>query len=90
MLSIFRTTQFKKDYKKLNQKHKELTQSVLQLLAQNQKLPNKYRDHKLIDNFLGCRGCHIKPDLLLIYKINNNILELVLVRVGSHSELFKK
>jgi mRNA interferase YafQ len=90
MLSLFRTTQFKKDYKKLNQKHKELTQSVLQLLAQNQKLPNKYRDHKLIDNFLGCRGCHIKPDLLLIYKINNNILELVLVRVGSHSELFKK
>jgi mRNA interferase YafQ len=90
MLSLFRTTQFKKDYKKLNQKHKELTQSVLQLLVQNKKLPNKYRDHKLIGNFLGCRECHIKPDLLLIYKINNNILELVLVRVGSHSELFKK
>jgi mRNA interferase YafQ len=90
MLSLFRTTQFKKDYKKLNQKHKELTQSVLQLLVQNKKLPNKYRDHKLIGNFLGCRECHIKPDLLLIYKINDDILELVLVCVGNHSELFRK
>ncbi len=68
MLNIFRTTNFKKD---------------------NKKLEAKYRDHTLIGNYLNCRECHIKPDLLLIYKIDNDILELALVRVGTHSKLFR-
>ena len=57
-------------------------------LASGKKLSEKYQDYKLLGNFLGCRECHLKPDLLLIYKINNSILEVALIRTGSHSKLF--
>lgn len=90
MLNIFRTNSFKKDYKKLNSKDKELLKEVIIKLSNNEELDLKYKDHKLIGNFVDCRECHIKPDLLLIYRINNDILELALTRVGSHSSLFKK
>jgi len=89
MYEIFRTNVFKKDYKKLNNKDKELVKNTIKLLANGEKLPQEFKDHKLIGNYLGCKECHIKPDLLLIYRINNDILELALVRVGSHSNLFK-
>ena len=88
MYEIFRTTSFKKDYKKLSNKEKELLKSVIRTLAEGKKLSEEFKDHKLIGNYLGCRECHIQPDLLLIYKIDNEILELALVRVGSHSKLF--
>lgn len=88
MYSIFRTTSFKKDYKKLSITEKENLKSVITQLAKGEKLEVKYKDHKLIGNFLGYRECHIHPDLLLIYEINQSVLELVLVRVGSHSKLF--
>jgi len=88
MYKIFRTSSFKKDYKKLDAKEKELLKSVVTKLANGYILEEKYKDHSLIGNYLGCRECHIKPDLLLIYRVNNDILELVLVRVGSHSKLF--
>ena len=88
MYEIFRTSSFKKDYKKLSSKEKELTKDVIRKLANNENLDDSLRDHKLIGNYLGCRECHIQPDLLLIYRIDNDILELALVRVGSHSRLF--
>jgi len=88
MYEIFRTNTFKKDYKKLNNKDKELLKEVIIKLANGEKLDEKYKDHKLIGNYLDCRECHIKPDLLLIYRINDDILELALVRVGSYSKLF--
>lgn len=88
MYSIFRTTSFKKDYKKLSITEKENLKSVITQLAKGEKLEVKYKDHKLIGNFLGYRECHIHPDLLLIYEINQSVLELVLVRAGSHSKLF--
>ena len=90
MYSIFRTSGFKKDYKKLSISDKLKLKEVIILLSNNDPLDEKYKDHKLIGNYLGCRECHIKPDLLLIYKINKDILELALVRSGSHSELFNK
>lgn len=90
MLSIFRTTQFKKDYKKLNTQHQNLTKDIISQLVLQKALQPKHKDHKLIGNFKGYREYHIKPDLLLTYKIDNNVLELVLMRIGSHSELFKK
>ena len=90
MYQIFRTNSFKKDYKKLSLNEKELLKCVIKELANKQKLDIKYKDHKLVGNYLGCRECHIKPDLLLIYRIDNNILELALTRVGSHSNLFNK
>jgi len=88
MYQIFRTKSFKKDYKKLTNNEKELLKEVIIKLANGEPLEEKYKDHKLIGDYLGCRECHIKPDFLLIYRYNNDILELALIRVGSHSELF--
>lgn len=90
MYEIFRTSSFKKDYKKLSTADKEILKEVVTLLANGETLDQKYKDHNLIGNYLGCRECHLKPDLLLIYRIENEILELALTRVGSHSKLFKK
>ena len=89
MYSLFRTSSFKKQYKKLSLTDKELVKEVVTLLAQNITLDEKYKDHKLTGNFKDLRECHVKPDLLLIYKINDNILELALVQVGNHGSLFK-
>ena len=89
MYSIFRTSSFKKQYKKLSISDKELLKEVIILLTQNSELDEKYKDHKLTGNFKDLRECHVKPDLLLMYKINNDILELALVQVGNHNSLFK-
>ncbi|SFV59025.1 YafQ toxin protein [hydrothermal vent metagenome] len=88
MYRIFRANSFKKDYKKLTQKEKDELKEIIVKLANGKELGSKYKDHKLIGDYLGCRECHVRPDLLLIYRIDNEILELALVRVGSHSKLF--
>jgi mRNA interferase YafQ len=88
MYGIFRTSSFKKDYKKLTKNEQDLLRIIIEKLVNKETLESKYKDHKLIGDYLGCRECHIKPDLLLIYKYNDDILELALVRVGSHSSLF--
>ncbi len=90
MYEIFRTNSFKKDYKKLSMQDKEIVKKVVTILANGEELTKEYKDHKLIGNYLGCRECHLRPNLLLIYRIDNNILELALTRVGSHSKLFRK
>ena len=92
MLKIEFTGQFKKDYKlaiKRGCDPKELT-SVISTLANEQKLPEKYRDHLLENskNYKGMRECHIKPDWLLIYKVYQDRLVLNLIRTGTHSDLF--
>ncbi|MDN5127737.1 type II toxin-antitoxin system YafQ family toxin, partial [Aliarcobacter butzleri] len=68
--------------------NKNILKEVIIKLANNEILEEKYKDHKLIGDYLGCRECHIKPDLLLIYRIDNQVLELALVRIGNHSDLF--
>jgi len=88
MFDIFRTSSFKSDYKKLDTAEKEQLKALLLLLIHNKTLDKKYKNHPLLGNHKGCMECHIKPDLLLIYKIQNDINELQLVRVGSHSNLF--
>ena len=89
MYSIFRTSSFKKQYKKLSQVDKLLLKDIIMLLANNEELDTKYKDHKLTGNSKDLRECHVKPDLLLIYKIDDNILELSLVQVGNHNSLFR-
>lgn len=89
MYTIFRVSSFKKDYKKLTSKEREALKIVITNLANGKTLNKQYKDHQLTGNYLGCRECHVKPDLLLIYKIDNDILELALVRTGNHSKLFK-
>ena len=90
MLTLKVTSQFKKDYKLAKKRgyNMDLLESVLQMLLQGETLPIKYRDHALIGNYIGFRECHIQPDWLLIYTINNNELILTAVRTGTHSDLF--
>lgn len=87
--TITRTTKFKKDFKTAQKQGKDITklETVLKLLVSEQTLPFQYKDHLLI-NFESYRECHITPDWLLIYKIVDE--ELILARLGSHSELFNK
>lgn len=87
--TVFRTTTFKKSFKKLQEKEKEQVFEIIEKLINGETLEKKYRNHLLTGNFQGCIECHIKPDLLLIYKIIENEIELVLVEVGTHSQLFK-
>ena len=82
------SSKFRKQYKKLNQKEKEITKKIINKLLNNEILESKYKDHKLIGKYACFRECHIKPDLLLIYKKENNALILVCIAIGSHSDLF--
>lgn len=86
------TTQFKKDLKlaKKQNKNIDLLFEVVKTLAEGGTLDAKYRDHELSGNYKGTRECHIDPDWLLIYEIRDEVLVLVLYRLGSHSGLFKK
>ena len=90
--SIERTAQFKRDFKLAEKQGLDMTElaKVITILANGDKLPDKYRDHELQGNYKGYRECHIEPDWLLIYKISSNILVPSLVRTGSHSRLFGK
>lgn len=86
---VFRTNSFKKSFKKLSSKYQDETLAIVEKLASGEELEKKFRDHQLTGNFAGCRECHIKPDLLLVYRIDNDILELALLEIGSHSDLFR-
>lgn len=63
---------------------------VIDILANGGTLESKYKDHDLKGNYKGTRECHIEPDWLLIYEIRGDLLVLMLYRLGSHFELFKK
>lgn len=86
------TTQFKKDLKLAKKQNKDLDKlfEVIQLLANGETLDLKYKDHDLFGNYKGTRECHIEPDWLLVYEYQNDVLVLMLYRLGTHSELFKK
>ena len=91
MLKPRYTTQFKKDYKvvvKCGYKT-ALLEDVIRLLCEEQPLPEKNRDHALTGSFVGFRECHIQPDWLLIYKVEQEILTLTLTRTGTHSDLLE-
>ena len=89
MLEIEYSKSFKKAFKKLNENEKKLTKDIIWQLANNEELASKYKDHALIGSYKGFRECHVKPDLLLIYKKQNEILLLTCVEIGSHSERFQ-
>lgn len=91
-LDILWTSQFKKDYKMAMKRHLpiSLLDDIIRTLAKGEKLPAKNKDHALTGNWKGARECHIKPDWLLIYYIEENILVLTLARTGTHNDLFEK
>jgi mRNA interferase YafQ len=90
MLTISYSAKFKKDFKIIKKRGYDITllEEALYILCVEQTLPKKYRDHALTGNFKGHRECHITPDWLLIYKIENHELLLSLTRTGTHSDLF--
>lgn len=86
------TTQFKKDFKLAMKRGLkiELLEEVIAALAMGEALPEKHKDHTLTRNWVGHRECHVLPDWLLIYRIEDEVLVLTLTRTVTHSDLFGK
>ncbi|HEL0009253.1 TPA: type II toxin-antitoxin system mRNA interferase toxin, RelE/StbE family [Streptococcus equi subsp. zooepidemicus] len=92
MLDIVLSNRFKRDLKLAQKRGFDLSllNEVVDILASENPLPAKFRDHELIGNYIGFRECHLKPDWLLIYKVETDNLVLMLFRTGTHSDLFSK
>lgn len=90
MLKVRYTAKFKKDFKAIVKRGYDidLFEEVIMLLREEKILPEKYCDHALKGDYTGHRECHITPDWLLIYKIENDMITLSLTRTGTHSDLF--
>lgn len=84
------TSRFKKDYKTIVKRGYDvsLLETVIDDLAHRRTLPEKCRDHSLGGDYRGFRECHIQPDWLLIYLVDDDVLTLTLTRTGTHSDLF--
>ena len=89
MLTPVFKTQLNRDVKKAKKQGKDLQKfkEIVSQLVKQEPLALHHRDHALTGNFRGCRECHIEPDWLLIYKIEQD--QITFVRLGSHSELFR-
>lgn len=90
MLDLKFTSQFKKDMKRLRRQGASIEKidAVIKTLREEGPLPERMRDHALAGNYRGHRECHIEPDWLPIYRIDEGELVLTAVRTGSHSDLF--
>ena len=89
MKAARRTSQFKKDVKRMEKRGKDFSvlKEILSLLIAGQSIVENFRDHPLVGQYSGTRECHIGPDWLLIYESTED--EIVLIRTGSHSDLFR-
>lgn len=90
MLEIVLSTRFKKDLKLASKRgyNLDLLNEIVETLAKQEPLPEKNRDHSLSGDYVGFRECHIQPDWLLVYRVDNDELFLFLSRTGTHSDLF--
>jgi mRNA interferase YafQ len=86
--SVHESPRFLRDIKRIKKRGLDLSKlrHVVTLLSERQPLPIRYRDHALTGNWIGHRDCHIQPDWVLIYKIDDE--NLILERTGTHSDLF--
>jgi mRNA interferase YafQ len=89
MKTIRRTSQFKKDVKRMGRRGKkfDVFKNIIRQLACGETLDAKYQDHNLVGQYTDTRECHIEPDWLLIYESGEH--DLVLIRTGTHSDLFR-
>lgn len=89
MLALSQTTKLKRDIKLMQKRNADMRalKFVVESLASEIPLPEKFRDHALIGDWQGFRECHITPDWLLIYRIDAGVL--ILHRTGTHSDLFR-
>jgi mRNA interferase YafQ len=85
---IVLSSRFKKDLKKLTPEHHTALLAVVDYLRFDRPLPSRYRSHLLVGAWVGYYECHVKPDLLLIWKVDGD--ELRLARIGSHTKLFNR
>lgn len=90
MYTITRTNEFKRSFKRCLKRGLDINefQTVINLLIQDGRLPDKYRPHKLSARYANAWECHINPDWLLIWQQNDTDLTLLLINTGSHSDLF--
>ena len=90
MLKVRYSAKFKKDFKLAQKRGLPMQElkSIIEKLATGETLDAKHRDHALSGNYAMFRECHIRPDWLLIYRINDDALELLAHRTGTHSDLF--
>ena len=89
-LKITYTTKFQKELKLVIKQKRNIEKLlyVIDCIANQEQLDPKYKDHPLKGKYVNCRECHIENDFLLIYRIHADYMELVLLRLGSHSKLF--
>lgn len=89
-LTVAYTAQFKKDYKRAIKRNLDinLLDDVIRALSHGEPLPVEKRDHALAGNWIGYRECHIQPNWLLVYYVENTTLVLTLTRTGTHSDIF--
>ncbi|MCD8122997.1 MAG: type II toxin-antitoxin system YafQ family toxin [Clostridiales bacterium] len=92
MYTVKFTTAYKKSYKLMKKRGLDISllDDVVDKLRQGKQLDEKHHDHELSGKFAGFRECHVKPDWLLVYLIENAILTLTLVDTGTHSDIFRK
>lgn len=90
MLKLVPSNRFKKDLKAAQKRGLDISllRSVVNTLAEEKPLAPKHRDHELTGEYSGFRECHIQPDWLLVYRIEQDELELFLFRTGTHADLF--
>lgn len=88
-LALLTTKAFEKDLKRVGKQGRNLAklENVVTLLQKQHPLPTRCRPHPLRGNWTGHWDCHVEPDWLLLYRVTET--ELILVRTGSHSELFE-
>ncbi len=89
MRDILQTSHFKKDFKRIKKRGKDLSKlkGVVSAVAKGETLEECHRDHALSGKWSGSRDCHIEPDWVLIYRLDGE--SLFLERTGSHSDLFR-
>jgi mRNA interferase YafQ len=84
-----RSGRFKKDYKLMKRRGRDVSkiQQVMEMLAEEEPLDPKHRDHNLLGNYVDCRECHVEPAWLLIYTVGDDWIRFE--RTGTHSDLFE-
>ena len=89
MKAIFQTSQFKKDFKRINKRGRDLSKfkEVVSIIAEGESLEVRHRDHALSGNWSRSRDCHIELEWILIYRVDGE--NLFLEKTGSHRDLLK-
>lgn len=90
MLDVVLSNRFKKDLRLAKKRGKDLNllNDAVECLARQQPLPERFHDHALIGNYEGFRECHIQPDWLLVYRVDDECVNLFLMRTGTNADLF--